>query len=377
MSQLPFHIERGRKVLRSPERKQGLADVTREMSRIKEFRLNDALLYSYMYDLRFALLTCLVIGFSIWWMAVPEPLLESPKALCSPNLEMLVNVARDTYVNKVCSTHSLPSPCECGEPLNNSASPYRRLDQISYPFSFQEEGDLGLTITQFGKLPKIGIGQSGNIFKNKRRLLACIAGIQNALARRRKNKVMALKHGDGSWVSDSEQLKTLVVEYYKCLYSADRDRAFAVAEVGEECSTSPPKTQGLPPNPGYLRGSFSSSMENAVSPKFAAWGELEFRKAFLILTPKYIPSITDTFLGAQIRKHIDGTLGSGNLREDVKLPTGADLNEWLAIIVLFIAAPFDMISCLESLHCIHVEECSYNAENPYVALVIIGGFSNQ
>lgn len=56
---------------------KGLADVTRETGRIKEFRL----LYSYMYDLRFALLTCLVIGFSIWWMAVPEPLLENPKAL--------------------------------------------------------------------------------------------------------------------------------------------------------------------------------------------------------------------------------------------------------------------------------------------------------
>ena len=35
--------------------------------------------------------------------------------------------------------------------------------------------------------------------------------------------------------------------------------------------------------------------------------------------------------GAQIRKHIDGTLGSGNLREAVKLPTGEDLNEWLAV----------------------------------------------
>jgi hypothetical protein len=34
--------------------------------------------------------------------------------------------------------------------------------------------------------------------------------------------------------------------------------------------------------------------------------------------------------GAQLRKHIDATLGSGNLREAVKLPTGEDLNEWLA-----------------------------------------------
>ena len=35
--------------------------------------------------------------------------------------------------------------------------------------------------------------------------------------------------------------------------------------------------------------------------------------------------------GAQLRRHIDATLGSGNLREAVKLPTGEDLNEWLAV----------------------------------------------
>lgn len=33
----------------------------------------------------------------------------------------------------------------------------------------------------------------------------------------------------------------------------------------------------------------------------------------------------------QLRKHIDATLGSGNLREAVKLPVGEDLNEWLAV----------------------------------------------
>lgn len=35
--------------------------------------------------------------------------------------------------------------------------------------------------------------------------------------------------------------------------------------------------------------------------------------------------------GAQLREHIDATLGSGNLREAVKLPPGEDLNEWLAV----------------------------------------------
>ncbi|XP_050269513.1 probable RNA-dependent RNA polymerase 5 [Quercus robur] len=46
---------------------------------------------------------------------------------------------------------------------------------------------------------------------------------------------------------------------------------------------------------GYLRGSFSSSLENAVSPKLAAWGELEFRKAFLILS----------YIGKNQLEHVD------------------------------------------------------------------------
>ncbi|KAK4551160.1 hypothetical protein RGQ29_032497 [Quercus rubra] len=44
----------------------------------------------------------------------------------------------------------------------------------------------------------------------------------------------------------------------------------------------------------------------------------------------FLPSQTPS-QGAQIRKHIDDTLGSGNLREAVKLPTGEGLNEWLAV----------------------------------------------
>lgn len=35
--------------------------------------------------------------------------------------------------------------------------------------------------------------------------------------------------------------------------------------------------------------------------------------------------------GAQLQKHIDATLGSGNLREAVRLPPGEDPNEWLAV----------------------------------------------
>jgi hypothetical protein len=35
--------------------------------------------------------------------------------------------------------------------------------------------------------------------------------------------------------------------------------------------------------------------------------------------------------GVQLKKHIDSTLGSGNLRDAVRLPPGEDLNEWLAV----------------------------------------------
>ncbi|KAK6944753.1 MOB kinase activator family [Dillenia turbinata] len=35
--------------------------------------------------------------------------------------------------------------------------------------------------------------------------------------------------------------------------------------------------------------------------------------------------------GVQLQRHIDATLGSGNLREAVRLPPGEDINEWLAV----------------------------------------------
>lgn len=45
-------------LLRSPDRKKGLADLTRETTRIKDFRLSETIVYSYARDIRFVLLTC-------------------------------------------------------------------------------------------------------------------------------------------------------------------------------------------------------------------------------------------------------------------------------------------------------------------------------
>ncbi|WZZ87320.1 hypothetical protein YC2023_115899 [Brassica napus] len=46
---------------------------------------------------------------------------------------------------------------------------------------------------------------------------------------------------------------------------------------------------------------------------------------------KSAPSGSKVPVGAQLRQHIDATLGSGNLREAVRLPPGEDANEWLAV----------------------------------------------
>ena len=63
-----------------------------------------------------------MIGFSVWWCSAPEPLLVKPGALCSPDLELLFKVVKDTFVNHVCSSHpQVTSPCDCGEPLNSAA----------------------------------------------------------------------------------------------------------------------------------------------------------------------------------------------------------------------------------------------------------------
>lgn len=38
-----------------------------------------------------------------------------------------------------------------------------------------------------------------------------------------------------------------------------------------------------------------------------------------------------TSQGLELKRHIDSTLGSGNVYEAVKLPPGEDIREWLAV----------------------------------------------
>ncbi len=109
---LPFKIAKvgqASHLVRSPDRKIGLADAGRQTSRIKEFRFFEAINYSYFRDFRFILTTCLLIGFSLWWFHVTEELFINPRALVSPDLELLVRVSRDTFLDHICSLHHGPA----------------------------------------------------------------------------------------------------------------------------------------------------------------------------------------------------------------------------------------------------------------------------
>lgn len=122
---LPFQVVPYRTpLIRSPVQKPGLLNVLGDSytERIKSFNLKEAIRYSYLKDLRFILCLCAMLGFSIWWIVAPEPLLIKPAALCSPDLSTIFKVVRETFIDQVCCSHpQVASPCDCGEPLNKTA----------------------------------------------------------------------------------------------------------------------------------------------------------------------------------------------------------------------------------------------------------------
>ncbi|KAG6520921.1 hypothetical protein ZIOFF_017985 [Zingiber officinale] len=82
-----------------------------------------------------------------------------------------------------------------------------------------------------------------------------------------------------------------------------------------------PKKNGASSN--KVRNSSQSSSASSSHPKFlGCFCISEFCEDEQILLFQQ---------GARLKRHIDATLGSGNLREAVRLPPGVDLNEWLAV----------------------------------------------
>jgi hypothetical protein len=47
------------------------------------------------------------------------------------------------------------------------------------------------------------------------------------------------------------------------------------------------------------------------------------------------PPIHHLFQGLTLKQHIEHTLGTGSIEDAVRLPAGEDLNEWLAVNVVF------------------------------------------
>jgi hypothetical protein len=54
---------------------------------------------SYITDIKYVTLVCLLIGFSAWWVIAPKLLFESPKYAFSGEVAQLV---RDTIIENIC-----------------------------------------------------------------------------------------------------------------------------------------------------------------------------------------------------------------------------------------------------------------------------------
>ena len=65
-----------------------------------------------------------------------------------------------------------------------------------------------------------------------------------------------------------------------------------------------------------------------------------------------IPTYGRCLQGLTLKRHIDATLGQGNIREAVRLPPGEDLNEWLAVNTV------DFYNAISVLHSTLEEYCT-------------------
>lgn len=139
---LPFEVVPYRNpLIRSAVLKPGLLNLFSDSDRgwCKSLNLKEIIRYSYLRDMRFILCLCSMLGFSIWWIVAPEPLLLNPAALCSPDLSTLIKVVRETFIDQVCSSHpQVASPCDCGEPLNKTARAMFQEHQTFDPLSIDE-----------------------------------------------------------------------------------------------------------------------------------------------------------------------------------------------------------------------------------------------
>lgn len=71
--------------------------------------------------------------------------------------------------------------------------------------------------------------------------------------------------------------------------------------------------------------------------------------------------------GLTLKRHIEATLGSGNIRDAVRLPVGEDLYEWLAVnTVDFYNAISVLFGMLEEVCTVHV--CSLMTAGPKVVI---------
>lgn len=92
--QLPQEIQnlfngrrgKGSMLRESPERELGFGEACNKSSKIKEFSLSEAIMYSYLKDIIFVFLLCLLLGFAAWWAYIPKEVYLYPWTTMNPEV---------------------------------------------------------------------------------------------------------------------------------------------------------------------------------------------------------------------------------------------------------------------------------------------------
>jgi hypothetical protein len=101
---------------------KGFAYTGQDWGRIKNpaNKIDYLIDHSFYTDARFLMFLTVFSGHTIWFSLVPNNFMNNPDLLpeIANNITGIVNAVRDVFYNNICILHNTPSPCVCGETMN-------------------------------------------------------------------------------------------------------------------------------------------------------------------------------------------------------------------------------------------------------------------
>lgn len=114
----------------------------KEKSRRKTYTLAEAINRSHSRDVMGLLYLCLLIGFTAWWVFLPEQIIWLPFSSLDADF---VTIVKETFVDRICSYQDVGDRCLCDDNIHKiTAEVFPKIENAIMPFD-------PLGIMKFGK----------------------------------------------------------------------------------------------------------------------------------------------------------------------------------------------------------------------------------